>query len=91
MTAPVNRVWETPQFPEELKKKKRELSPILVECVVSKEGAVEDPEVLSTANADLHPYVLDAIRKCRYEPAQEKGQPVEVFLVVRVLLHGDGR
>ena len=91
VTAPVTVSRARPEFPDKLAKKKRELSPIIVAIIVSRDGSVIDPVVVSTANADLHPYVLEAARQFRYQPARENGQPVEVIMVLTFLLHGDGR
>jgi len=90
VTAPVTVSRARPEFPENVAKKKRELYPIIVAITVATDGSVIDPVVLSTGNSDLHPYILEAARKSRYQPARENGRPVEVIMVLTFLLHGDG-
>jgi TonB family protein len=75
-----------PDFPKPLRLKFRELSPIIVEAVVTETGDVLDPTVVSSAHPDLDPIVLAAIRQWKYEPARKRGRPVQVFLTVTVLL-----
>jgi len=88
VTAPVLLTRADPAFSEELKKKNREQSPIILEVVISETGDVIDPVVLSTANPDLHPYALEAIQRWKYRPAREKEKAVPVFITVSILLHG---
>jgi TonB family protein len=73
-----------PEFSESDRKKKRELSPIIVEAVITPGGEVIDPAIVSSGNEDLHPAVLAAIRQWKYEPARQKGRPIAVFLTVTV-------
>jgi TonB family protein len=75
-----------PEFPKPLRLKFRELSPIIVEAIVTETGDVLDPTVVMSAHPDLDPLVLTAIRQWKYEPARRRGKRVPVFLTVTVLL-----
>jgi TonB family protein len=77
-----------PRFPDDVMKKKRELTPIILEVVISETGAVTDPVVLSTDNSDLHRYALAAIRQWVYKPARDDSKPVSVFMMISFTLHG---
>lgn len=83
VSAPVLVKRVEPEYPEEVTKTARtDSSPLTVEAIVSSSGSIIDPVVLSTANSDLHPYVLAAVRKWRYKPAREKGKTVPVFIMI---------
>jgi TonB family protein len=73
-----------PQFSKAELAKYRELGPIVVEAVITPDGDVIDPTILSSGNEDLHPAVLAAVKQWKYEPARQKGEPVSVFLTVTV-------
>ena len=75
-----------PDFPKPLRLKFRELTPIIVEAVVTETGDILDPTVVRSTNPDLDPIVLAAIRQWKYKPARKRGKPVPVFLTVTVLL-----
>jgi TonB family protein len=77
-----------PTFPPTSSKRRRYGGAVIVPVVVSAEGRVADAEPLcQTRNADLIPYVLEAVLRARYKPAVRQGKPVAVFLTVTVLIH----
>ena len=86
--APVLVTRVDPEIPKDLKAKRRDLTPIILEAVISETGDVVDPAVLSTDNADLHPYAVAAVRKWKYRPAREDGKAVSVFVMISIQLHG---
>jgi TonB family protein len=75
-----------PDFPEAARKKKRQLSPIMVIAVVSELGDVVDPTIVMSAHPDLDPSILAAVRQWKYEPARKAGKSVKVFLIITVTL-----
>ena len=85
--APVLIARVDPEVPKDLKEKGRNLTPIILEAVISETGDVVDPVVLSTDNADLHPYAVAAVRKWKYRPAQEDGKAVAAFVMISIQLH----
>jgi TonB family protein len=58
--------------------------PVIVYAVVTEQGKVFDPVVVSAAQPDLDRVVLSAIRQWRYEPALRNGREVPIFLTVTV-------
>jgi TonB family protein len=72
--------WES--IPRE---KRTQRGPIMVEAVITTEGTVLDPVVISESQPNLDPLFLAALRQWKYEPARKDGKPVPVFLVVTVM------
>jgi outer membrane biosynthesis protein TonB len=72
--------WES--IPRE---KRFQRGPIMVEAVISAEGTVLDPTVVSEPQPSLDPVFLAALKQWKYEPARKAGKPVAVFLVVTVM------
>jgi TonB family protein len=75
-----------PEWPANLRLRFQELSPIIVEAVITETGDVADPCISSFVHPELDLLVLAAIRQWKYEPARRNGKPVPVFLTVTVLL-----
>ncbi|MGA7992010.1 MAG: energy transducer TonB [Thermoanaerobaculia bacterium] len=56
--------------------------PIMVELIVTKEGAVEGARVLSKAPADAKAAILEAVRGWRFRPSTFNGRAVPVYFTV---------
>lgn len=76
-----------PRYPPEVLTRRRPAGMILLETVVDEHGRVKDPVVLKGLEPDLRPYVLESLRKWRYEPARLRGKPVPVFLILAMNIH----
>jgi protein TonB len=74
-----NPNWE--KIPAE---KRKYRWPIILEAVITAKGEVLAPQVLSGAQPNLDPVVLEAVRQWKYEPATLQGKPVAAFLTVTV-------
>ena len=57
---------------------------VLLDIVVTKEGAVADIRVTKSAEASLDKAVIEAVRQWRYRPALKDGQPVAAHVPVTV-------
>jgi TonB family protein len=51
--------------------------PIVVEAVVGKDGGVKNVRLISPPGSKLAGAVVDAVKRWRYRPLYENGQPVE--------------
>lgn len=56
--------------------------PIMVELIVTKEGAVEGARVLTKAPADAKAAILESVRGWRFRPSTFNGRPVPVYFTV---------
>lgn len=56
--------------------------PIMVQLIVTKEGAVEGARVLSKASADAKTVILESVRGWRFRPSTFNGRPVPVYFTV---------
>ena len=56
--------------------------PIMVELIVTKEGAVEGARVLSKAPADAKAAILASVRTWRFRPSMFNGRAVPVYFTV---------
>jgi hypothetical protein len=84
VTPPKLIVNEQPRFPPAIFARRRTGGIMILEAVVDEHGVLKEPIFLKGVQPDLQPYVLDALRKWRYEPATLKGKPVPVFLTLVV-------
>jgi len=73
----------TPKYPEEAKKGKIQ-GTILLNAVISKEGAIENLTVASGPK-ELQQSALDAVSKWTYKPYILNGEPVEVKTTISVV------
>jgi TonB family protein len=81
---PVRLVRKTnPEYPAEVQQLGVE-GTVVVRAVISTEGAVLNPEVVSTVDPRLAKAALDAVRAWLYEPARLNGQPVETRTNIKV-------
>jgi TonB family protein len=83
VTAPVELSTVAPTFPESVRRRGVE-GRVVVEAIISCEGRVLDPAVLSSTETALEASALEAVLQWRYRPAQFNGQPVPVSLSVAV-------
>jgi periplasmic protein TonB len=84
VTAPrlVQRV--EPKYPE-VARRARMSGDVIVEAVITDHGEVVSPRVMkSTTESILNQSALEAVRQWRYEPARFRGQPVPVYVTVKV-------
>jgi serine/threonine protein kinase len=51
---------------------------VTVSWIVTPEGSVDDPKVVASGGADIDAFVVDGIKKWRYEPGQKDGKVVPV-------------
>jgi len=56
--------------------------PIVVELIVTKEGAVEGARVLTKAPADAKAAILESVRGWRFRPSTFNGRAVPVYFTV---------
>lgn len=56
--------------------------PIMVELVVTPEGAVQGARLLSNAPADAKAAILESVRGWRFRPSTFNGRPVPVYVTV---------
>src|SRR5262245_36784943 len=82
--APIRMSGDQPSIPDELSRKYRVGETMILEAVIDERGNVVDPIFLSDTQKDLQPYVLDALKSWKYQPATSKGKPLAVFLTVTV-------
>jgi len=45
---------------------------------VTPEGTVDDPRIVTSASPEIDAFVIEAVRKWRYEPGQKDGRTVPV-------------
>jgi protein TonB len=57
---------------------------VVVRCVIDRNGAVRDPEIVVSAAPPFNAAVLDAVRKWRFRPGSLRGEAVEVYLDLTV-------
>ena len=51
---------------------------VTVSWIVTPEGVVDDPKIVASASPEIDAFVLEGIRKWRYEPGQKDGKTVPV-------------
>lgn len=51
---------------------------VTVSWIVTPEGGVDDPKIVASASPEIDAFVLEGIRKWRYEPGQKDGKTVPV-------------
>jgi len=51
---------------------------ITVSWIVTPEGTVDDPRIVTSASPEIDAFVIEAVRKWRYEPGQKDGRTVPV-------------
>jgi len=67
-----------PAYPPSAREEKV-MGTVIVETVISEEGAVEEIEVLESADERLSAAAVEAIKQWRFEPALCDGDPVSVY------------
>jgi TonB family protein len=60
---------------------------IKLQIVVTKEGSVKDPKILTGPNERQDKAAIDAVMKWRFKPGLKKGEPVNVRATVEVNFH----
>ncbi len=75
-----------PQYPESARAKGVQ-GIVLLQAVISKEGAPLSLKVLSSPDPDLSSAAMDAVRQWRYEPTRLNGEPIEVVTTIAVRFH----
>ncbi len=51
---------------------------VTVSWIVTPDGVVDDPKIVSSASPEIDAFVMEAVRKWRYEPGQKAGKTVPV-------------
>ena len=51
---------------------------VTVSWIVTPEGLVDDPKIVVSASTEIDAFVIEAVRKWRYEPGQKDGKTVPV-------------
>jgi hypothetical protein len=88
VTPPKLIVHDQPRFPAEVVLARRRPGGMMIlEAIVNERGVLKEPVFVKGMQPDLQPYVLDALRKWRYEPARLRGKPVPVFLILAMNIH----
>jgi len=72
-----------PEYPPELRAAGVE-GTVVLQAVISKEGAPLELRVLSTTDARLNQAALDAVTKWRYTPTLLNGMPVETLTTISI-------
>jgi protein TonB len=74
-----------PIYPE-LARKAGIQGKVFLQAIVTEDGSVQNVSVLSCNAPDLgfEDAAIEAVKKWRYKPAEQKGQPVDVFFNVAV-------
>lgn len=74
-----------PQYPE-IARKARVQGVVILQCIITKEGTVDEMKVLRGLPMGCTEAATDAVQKWRYKPAYRKstGLPVKVFYTVTV-------
>ena len=81
----VKESYVRPDYPEQAKEGELE-GKVILQAVITKNGVVERVEVLKTTNPGhgFEEAAIAAVRHWRYEPAQHRGEPVDVYFTIRV-------
>ena len=72
-----------PVYPE-IERKIHKEGIVILEAIITSEGAVDDVKVLKSADAILDEAAQRAVRQWRYRPATLNGRAVRVYLTVTV-------
>ena len=72
-----------PEYPPELRAAGVE-GTVVLQSVISKEGAPIELRILSTTDARLNQSALDAVAKWRYTPTLLNGEPVETLTTISI-------
>jgi TonB family protein len=51
---------------------------VTVSWIVTPEGVVDDPKIVVSASKEIDAFVVESVRKWRYEPGQKDGKTVPV-------------
>ena len=79
--APVLIHHVAPRYPENAKKRE---GTVVIEIVISTEGAVLDTKMVTAVDPSLDTAAVDAVKLWKYVPTVVKGRPVEVVMPVKV-------
>lgn len=75
---PVRIHGPAPTYPA-LAKEERIQGQVVAKAVITKEGDVEDVEIVESLGEDFDQTVLDTLAQWKFEPAKLDGEPVAVF------------
>lgn len=73
----------TPDYPEIARKARME-GRVILQAIINVEGQVEEVTILRSPNELFNDSAVEAVRKWKYKPALQNGQPVAVFFTVIV-------
>ena len=61
---------------------------VTVSWIVTPEGLVDDPKIVASASPEIDAFVMEAVKKWRYEPGQKGGKTVPVRVLRKYVFDG---
>jgi protein TonB len=87
MVTPLRLLRQTrPVYPPELQQLGLE-GTVIMRAVISKNGAVLNPQVINSADPRLAKPAMDAVSQWQYQPALLNGEPVETLTTISIDFH----
>ena len=83
ITEPVRTGGPNPMYPEAARRARIQ-GVVVLECIIGKDGIVQDVKVLRGLPLGLTEAAVDAVKKWRFEPSTLNGKPVEVLYILTV-------
>lgn len=72
-----------PEYPHELKANGVS-GLVMVKCTIDEQGNVGDTTVVKSSNAQFDRFAVEAIRKWKFKPARQDGNPVSVQVTIPI-------
>jgi TonB family protein len=75
-----------PKYPPELKVEKVE-GEVILYAIIRKDGSVDSIQLVQSLDPQLDANAMEALGRWKFEPAERKGQPVELVAIVHIPFH----
>ena len=82
----VNQV--DPEFPEAERERHRS-GRVFVACTIDAKGTVREPYIQGSAGAAFDRAAVDAVRRYRFKPAVNRGEPMLMDMIIEIEFRGD--
>jgi TonB family protein len=84
--APVPLQKVDPKYPPELKVEKVE-GEVILYAIIRKDGSVDSIQLVQGLDPQLDANAMEALGRWKFEPAERKGEPVELVAIVHIPFH----
>jgi protein TonB len=57
---------------------------VMVKCTIDEKGDVSEANVIKSSNQNFDQYATDAVKKWKFKPARENGNPISVKVTIPI-------